>query len=175
LYCTQGKVRVVHTRGSEEYEVRSRFISPDCHFNSFQFAASRITRKSYGLRVPNRTMVAKFDHRFCFAGFGTDRLRRQEAMKTAGRENPNHGVALPVTEHMVRLVRTDPAQLSGLRSKKTFSRRRCVFSCFYLYRGGLNGSTQHSGRTRLALKTKAKSLSRARSAGTPPWLGFDRV
>jgi len=27
---------------------------------------------------------------FCFVGFGTDRLRRQEAMKTAGRENPNH-------------------------------------------------------------------------------------
>ena len=26
---------------------------------------------------------------FCFAGFGTDRLRREEAMKTAGRENPN--------------------------------------------------------------------------------------
>jgi hypothetical protein len=24
---------------------------------------------------------------FCFAGFGTDRLRRQEAMKTATREN----------------------------------------------------------------------------------------
>src|SRR5713101_4611631 len=32
---------------------------------------------------------------FCFAGFGTDRLRRQEAMKTAGRENPTHGVAWP--------------------------------------------------------------------------------
>src|SRR4029077_1520597 len=32
---------------------------------------------------------------FCFAGFGTDRLRREEKMKTAGRENPNHGVALP--------------------------------------------------------------------------------
>src|SRR6202035_1943699 len=40
-------------------EVRSRFISPDSHFNRFQFAASRITRKSYGPRVPNRTMVAK--------------------------------------------------------------------------------------------------------------------
>jgi hypothetical protein len=26
--------------------------------------------------------------------------------------------------------------------------------------GGLNGSTQHSSRTRLALKTKAKSLAR---------------
>src|SRR5882724_8024277 len=32
---------------------------------------------------------------FCFAGFGTAGLRRQEAMKTAGRENPNHGVAWP--------------------------------------------------------------------------------
>jgi hypothetical protein len=40
-------------------------------------------------------MVAKFDHRFCFAGFGTDRLRRERAMKTAGRENPIHGVAWP--------------------------------------------------------------------------------
>ena len=26
---------------------------------------------------------------FCFVGFGTDRLRCEEAMKTAGRENPN--------------------------------------------------------------------------------------
>src|ERR1700674_2326503 len=26
---------------------------------------------------------------FCFAGFGTDRLRCEQAMKTAGRENPN--------------------------------------------------------------------------------------
>jgi hypothetical protein len=34
-------------------------------------------------------MVAKFDHCFCFVGFGTDRLRREDAMKTAGRENSN--------------------------------------------------------------------------------------
>src|ERR1700731_4053670 len=32
---------------------------------------------------------------FWFVGFGTDRLRREEAMKTAGRENPNHGAAVP--------------------------------------------------------------------------------
>ena len=32
---------------------------------------------------------------FCFVGFGTDRLRRQEAMKTADRENQKHGAALP--------------------------------------------------------------------------------
>jgi hypothetical protein len=29
------------------------------------------------------------DHRFCFAGFGTDWLRREQSMKTAGRRNPN--------------------------------------------------------------------------------------
>src|SRR5271169_6841920 len=32
---------------------------------------------------------------FCFAGFGTDRLRCQEAMKTAGRENPNRRGRVP--------------------------------------------------------------------------------
>src|SRR5271170_5845971 len=32
---------------------------------------------------------------FCFVGFGTDRLRREGAMKTAGREIPNRGVAWP--------------------------------------------------------------------------------
>ena len=32
---------------------------------------------------------------FCFVGFGTDRLRREEAMKTADRENSIRGVTLP--------------------------------------------------------------------------------
>src|SRR5580692_9888062 len=32
---------------------------------------------------------------FCFAGFGTDRLRRQKAMKTAGRENPKRRAIVP--------------------------------------------------------------------------------
>jgi hypothetical protein len=71
-------------------------------------------------------MIAKFDHCFCFVGFGTDRLRRQKAMKTAGRENPN--ALCPATEQMVRKVRTDPAQAGGLRSKKNSSRSRRVFS-----------------------------------------------
>ena len=31
---------------------------------------------------------------FCFVGFGTDRLRCEEAMKTAGRENPNRWAKL---------------------------------------------------------------------------------
>jgi hypothetical protein len=32
---------------------------------------------------------------FCFVGFGTDRLRREEAMKTADRENPIHVATWP--------------------------------------------------------------------------------
>jgi hypothetical protein len=31
---------------------------------------------------------------FCFAGFGTDRLRHEEAMKTASRGNPNRWVGV---------------------------------------------------------------------------------
>src|SRR5208337_4882520 len=30
---------------------------------------------------------------FCFAGFGTDRLRCEQAMKTSDRENPNRWVS----------------------------------------------------------------------------------
>jgi hypothetical protein len=39
-------------------------------------------------------MVAKLTT-VLLVGFGIDGLRREEAMKTAGSENPNHGVALP--------------------------------------------------------------------------------
>jgi hypothetical protein len=40
-------------------------------------------------------MVAKFERRSALLVSETDRLRRQEAMKTAGRENPIHGVTWP--------------------------------------------------------------------------------
>ena len=43
---------------------------------------------SYGPRVPDRTMVANLTT-VLLVGFGTDGLRREEAMKTADRENPN--------------------------------------------------------------------------------------
>jgi hypothetical protein len=50
---------------------------------------SRITRKSYRPRVSDRTMVGTGPP-FCFAGFRTDWLRREQPMKTAGRGNPNN-------------------------------------------------------------------------------------
>jgi len=42
----------------------------------------------------------------------------KKAMKTADGKNPTVGQPCPVIEHMVRKVRTDPAQLSGLRKQK---------------------------------------------------------
>jgi hypothetical protein len=65
-----------------------------------------------------------------------------------------------------------PGRVGHISTVKRASKNRCIADD---KPGGLNGSTQHSGRTRLALKTKAKSLARVRSAGTLPWLGFDRV
>ena len=37
------------------------------------------------------------DYPFCFAGFRTEWLRREQPMKTAGRENPNRWVTVPST------------------------------------------------------------------------------
>jgi hypothetical protein len=75
-------------------------------------------------------MVAKFDHCFCFAGFGTDRLRRQEAMKTAGRENPNHkGRIAPATEHMVRARQNRSCSIKWAAKQENFQPKEV---CFFL-------------------------------------------
>src|ERR1700739_4761259 len=56
-------------------------------------------------------------------------------MKTAGRENPNRRAIVAGAEHMARKVRTDPAQSSGLRSRKSFSQWGwCFFLDFFPYR-----------------------------------------
>ena len=46
-----------------------------------------------------------------------------------GRENPNRWATLASNRaHGAGKIRTDPAQSSGLRSKKSFTQRRSVFS-----------------------------------------------
>ena len=72
---------------------------------------------------------------FCFVGFGTDRLRRQEAMKTAGRENPNHGATLPhnrahgaVGQNRFRSIR------GGCEARKIPAEGGVFFLDFSLYR-----------------------------------------
>src|SRR6516162_6870567 len=56
-------------------------------------------------------------------------------MKTAGRENPNRRATVPDRPSTwCDRSRTDPAQSSGLRSKKNCGRGRDFFLDFYFYR-----------------------------------------
>jgi hypothetical protein len=56
---------------------------------------------------------------FCFVGFGTDRLRRQEAMKTAGKENPNRcAITWQPTELLERKLEPSLLNQSGWKARK---------------------------------------------------------
>ena len=56
---------------------------------------------------------------FCFVGFGTDRLRRQEAMKTAGKENPNRcAITRQPTELLERKLEPSLLNQSGWKARK---------------------------------------------------------
>ena len=56
---------------------------------------------------------------FCFVGFGTDRFRRQEAMKTAGNENPNRcAITRQPTELLERKLETSLLNQSGWKARK---------------------------------------------------------
>src|SRR5580693_6831832 len=68
---------------------------------------------------------------FCFVGFGTDRLRRQEAMKTAGKENPNR---CAITQQRTELLRQklEPSLLnqSGWKARKHPATTKYFFLTF---------------------------------------------
>src|SRR6202008_5147429 len=99
---------------------------------------SRITRKSYGPRVPDRTMVAT-ERRSALLVSELNRLRRQQAMTTARREIlPNLWAPCPGTERMVWPVKTYPAQSTGLESKNISSGGECVFLDFPFYRADIS-------------------------------------
>ena len=65
---------------------------------------------------------------FCFVGFGTDRLRREEVMNTAGRENPNRYATVRVAFRVCGTEgENNPAQWDGLDVKKKSGHSRSVF------------------------------------------------
>jgi hypothetical protein len=56
---------------------------------------------------------------FCFVGFGTDRLRRQKAMKTAGKENPNRcAITWQPTELLGRKLEASLLNQAGWKARK---------------------------------------------------------
>ena len=72
---------------------------------------------------------------FCFAGFGTDRLRCEEAMKTAGRENPNRWT-IRVQQPSTWRGRSEQILLNpvGCEARKIPADAGVFFLDFYLYR-----------------------------------------
>src|ERR1700688_3170891 len=65
---------------------------------------------------------------FCFVGFGTDRLRRQEAMKTADRENPTHGVTWPRNRAHGAVGQNRTSSIEWAEKQEKFQpRERCFF------------------------------------------------
>ena len=88
---------------------------------------SRITRKSHGPRVPDRTMVA-IGPPFWFAGFGTDRLRREQAMKTAGRGNPNRWVQVSSNRAHGVARQNRPCSIEWAAKQGNFQPKEMCFS-----------------------------------------------
>jgi hypothetical protein len=66
---------------------------------------------------------------FCFVGFGTDRLRREQTMKTAGRENPNHAVAWPRNRAHGAVGQNTPRSIKWAEKQEKFQPKEM---CFFL-------------------------------------------
>jgi hypothetical protein len=66
---------------------------------------------------------------FCFAGFGTDRLRREEAMKTADSEKPNRGGAMPRNRAHGAVGQNKSCSIKWAEKQENF---RPKGTCFFL-------------------------------------------
>src|ERR1700680_118310 len=68
---------------------------------------------------------------FCFAGFGTDRLRREQAMKTAGKENPNRcAITRQPTELLGRKLELSLLNQVGWKARKHPATAKYFFLTF---------------------------------------------
>jgi hypothetical protein len=89
-------------------EVRSRSISPDSHFNSFQVAAPRTTRKSYRPRVSDRTMVGTLQPP-CLSVSDTEWRCHRRKMKPLGWKNKSTCRIMRRVESLGREAGTNPS------------------------------------------------------------------
>jgi hypothetical protein len=68
---------------------------------------------------------------FCFAAFGTDRLRRAKVMKTAGRENPNRwGNASSNRAHGAEVQNRSCSIMWAGKQEKVRPLQECFFLTF---------------------------------------------
>src|SRR5580704_7806998 len=72
---------------------------------------------------------------FCFVGFGTDRLRCEEAMKTASRGNPNYWASVPGTRAHVAAGRNRSRSITWAgKQEKLRPQEKCFFLTSPSYR-----------------------------------------
>src|SRR6266478_4592296 len=100
--------------------------------------AGRRTSNRWATVPSNRAPGAGGQNRSCSIQWAEKQEKLQPAqkcffltstfIKPLGEEPQIAGPQCPASEHLVRAVRTDPAPSSGLRSKKSSSLRRSVFS-----------------------------------------------
>ena len=124
-------------------EVRSRFISPDSHFNSFSSQPLGQPEKAMG----HESRIEPWSPHltaFCFAGFGTDRLRREEVMKTAGREDPNRSAKVASNRaHGVAVQNRSCSIMWAVRQEKVRPVQECFFLTFlFIEQPGVGNSEQ---------------------------------
>src|ERR1700680_3652521 len=68
---------------------------------------------------------------FCFVGFGTDRLRREQAMKTTGKENPNRwAIPRQPTELLGRKLELSLLNQVGWKARKHPATAKYFFLTF---------------------------------------------
>src|SRR5712664_3824647 len=93
---------------------------------------------------------------FCFVGFGTDRLRRQEAMKTAGRENPIHGVTWPRNRAHGAAGQNRSRSIKWAEKQEKFQPKEM---CFFLTSPFIEQSGSYRVESRIKIRTAPRSTA----------------
>src|ERR1700678_4008746 len=80
---------------------------------------------------------------FCFAGFGTNRFRCQEAMKTAGRENPKRWALVPSNRAHGAVGQNNSRSIKWAAKQEKFQPKE---KCFFLTSTFIEPSSPHRDR-----------------------------
>jgi|ERR1700722_12462056 len=96
---------------------------------------------------------------FCFVGFGTDRLRRQDAMKTADKENPDRcAITWQPTELLERRLEPSLPNHSGWKARKHPAVAKYFFLTFPFIE--LTRWDEKAGLQRDAIRSQCSTCSR---------------
>src|SRR5271156_16533 len=97
---------------------------------------------------------------FCFAGFGTNRFRCQEAMKTAGRENPKRWALVPSNRAHGAVGQNNSRSIKRAAKQEKFQPKE---KCFFFTSTFIELIRSYFGARRARTKTTASEAKITRS------------